>query len=137
MAILMLAPYAGILALLYIALAVSVVRLRYRHRVALGTGDHEPLVRAIRAHANFSEYVPLALLLLYFVAELGISPLLIHALAALLLIGRILHAYSLLVHEPRKGGWPVFRTAGMVCSFTVLGITGIALLFAWVQFHGQ
>ena len=58
------AIYAAPLAFLYIALAINVIRLRFKHRVSLGAGEVPKLERAIRAHGNFAEYVPFALLLI-------------------------------------------------------------------------
>jgi uncharacterized membrane protein YecN with MAPEG domain len=56
--------YAALLALLYVGLAVRVIQLRRSERVALGDGGRQSLQRATRVHANFAEYVPLALILL-------------------------------------------------------------------------
>jgi uncharacterized membrane protein YecN with MAPEG domain len=50
------------------------------------------LVRAIRAHGNAAEYMPLALLMLLLLALLGAPLLLIHALGIGLTAGRVFHA---------------------------------------------
>ena len=65
--------YATILGLLFIALSVRTIRMRRKHRVAVGDGNNSELRRAMRVHANFAEYVPLALLLIFFV-ELDGTP---------------------------------------------------------------
>jgi hypothetical protein len=67
------ALYAGILALLYLVLTFRTIVLRGRLRVTLGDGGSEALQRAIRAHANFGEYVPLALVLQLLLASTGAS----------------------------------------------------------------
>ena len=54
--------YAALLALLFIALSIRTIRARRAHKVAIGTGGHAAVERAMRVHANFAEYVPLALL---------------------------------------------------------------------------
>jgi len=46
----------------------------------------------MRVHANFAEYVPLALLLIFFVEHDGTKTLLVHSLCIALLSGRLLHA---------------------------------------------
>ncbi|MDP1674532.1 MAG: MAPEG family protein [Burkholderiales bacterium] len=46
--------YAAILGLIFVALSLQTIRLRRRHRVALGDGDHAPLRQAMRVHANFA-----------------------------------------------------------------------------------
>ncbi len=108
--------YAALLGLVFIALSIRTIRLRRRYRVGVGDGNHAELQRAARVHANFAEYVPLALLLIYF-AETGGGPLpLIHVLAIALLCGRLLHAYG--VSQVRENYR--YRTAGMVLTFSVI-----------------
>ncbi len=56
--------YAALLAIFYVVLAFAVVRQRMKLRVGLGDGQQPSLIKAIRIHGNFAEYVPFALLLL-------------------------------------------------------------------------
>ena len=65
--------YAGFLGLVFIFLSVRVIRARRQERVALGDGGNPQVRRAMRVHANFAEYVPLALILIAF-AELQGQP---------------------------------------------------------------
>jgi uncharacterized protein len=65
-----------------------------RERIALGDGENARLERAIRVHANFAEYVPLALLLAAFVELQQSSPLMIHLISLALITGRVVHAYG-------------------------------------------
>jgi uncharacterized protein len=58
--------YAGIFALMYFFLTMRVARRRGQMRIPLGSGGDAELERRIRAHGNFIEYVPLALILLGF-----------------------------------------------------------------------
>jgi hypothetical protein len=114
--------YAAVLALGYVALSARVVRFRRANRVSLGSGGHGDLERRIRAHGNFAEYVPLALLLMA-LAEAGGQPAwLLHALGMLLVAGRAAHAYGLTNSDLR------FRTFGVVATFTVLIGSAAALL---------
>jgi len=55
--------YAALLALLFVLLSIRTIRTRHSRKVALGHGDDPAMLRAMRVHANFAEYVPLALLL--------------------------------------------------------------------------
>jgi uncharacterized membrane protein YecN with MAPEG domain len=74
------------LLLMFVWLSFRVIRHRRSARVALGSGGDARLERAIRAHANFAEYVPFAVLLLV-LAELGGAwPVLLHGLGALLVV---------------------------------------------------
>lgn len=108
--------YAALLALIFVALSIRTIRLRRRYRIGVGDGSHAELQRAARVHANFAEYVPLALLLIYFVETGGGPLLLIHTLAIALLSGRLLHAWG--VSQVRENYR--YRTAGMVLTFSVI-----------------
>ncbi len=63
--------YAAVLALVFVGLSVRTIRLRRRARIAVGDGGDPRLARAMRVHTNFAEYVPLALLLIYFAESAG------------------------------------------------------------------
>ena len=118
--------YAALLGLIFVALSLQTIRLRRRHRVALGDGDQAPLRRAMRAHANFAEYVPLALLLMFFVERGGGSALRMHILGIALLDGRLLHAWG--VSQVRENFR--YRTTGMVLTFSVIISASLFLLFS-------
>ncbi|NGN97231.1 membrane-associated protein [Grimontia sp. S25] len=118
--------YAALLCLVFIYLAMRVIKFRRGYKVALGDGDEKLLNKAIRAHGNFAEYVPFALLLMLMV-ELQLdqqSPYL-HVLGIALLLGRLLHAYA--VSQPTE---PLkFRVYGMLLTFTVLIASALWALY--------
>ena len=116
--------YAGILALFYFFLTMRVAFRRRNTRIALGGGDIE-LERRIRAHGNFIEYVPLALILLGFMEAQRNSMYLLHALCILLLVGRICHAVAI----SREGSVGPLRGLGMVLTGTVLIVGAIVLIY--------
>jgi uncharacterized protein len=117
--------YSALLAIVFIVLSIRTIRLRGRFRIPLGDGRQRILQRAMRVHANFAEYVPFALLLLYFLEVHTAAYTSIHVLGIALVAGRILHAYGV-SHEREQIG---FRVAGMVLTFGVLSYTALALLF--------
>lgn len=108
--------YAGLLTLLYIGLSGVIIRLRWRDRVGLGTGESQDLKVAVRAHGNFSEYVPLALLLLVLMELTGAYMWLLHALGGLLFVARICHVIGLRMSIGPSWG----RTVGVLGTFIVL-----------------
>lgn len=109
--------YAGLLALVYLALSLQVVRLRRTLQVGIGSGGHEVLDRAMRAHANFGEYVPFALLLLALLEAGTAAPSwLIHLLGALLLLGRLMHGFMGL---NRRSGYSLGRFWGTCMTWLV------------------
>ena len=116
--------YASLLGFLFIALSVRTIRLRRKHRVAVGDGDNSELRRAMRVHANFAEYVPLSLLLIFF-AELDGSPKWwINVLAGALLCGRLAHAWG---GSQAKENFR-YRVSGMVLTFSVISAAGLTIL---------
>src|SRR4030095_12623538 len=60
---------AGLLGLLAVSLTLGVAHLRGKKKIFLGDGGDKEMLAAIRAHANFMEFVPLSLLLIYMVSD--------------------------------------------------------------------
>lgn len=89
------ALYAALGGVLVLALAWQVTRARQRFAVGLGTGDRPEVERAVRAHANAVEYLPVALVLLLTLELNGGRFWLLHGAGALLLVARVLHAVGL------------------------------------------
>lgn len=113
--------YASLLAFLFLLLSARVIVQRRDDRVELGAGDSLELFRRSRVHANFAEYVPMALLLLALSESLKAPTSVIHLLAICLLAGRLLHAYGL-SQTPHILKW---RTVGMVLTLTVIGLAAL------------
>jgi len=112
--------YAGIFAFLYLYLAFAVIWRRYRDRIPLGDGGDAAFLRTMRAHGNFAEYVPIALLLMV-VAELGGAGTgMLHVIGGLLLAGRIAHAWCFLFTKRNLR----VRVAGMAMTLAAIGIAG-------------
>lgn len=121
--------YAALLALLFIALSVRTLRLRRHLKIAVGDAGNTQMLRAMRAHANFAEYVPMCLLLLALV-ELhgGRNAWVLHGLGLALLVGRISHAWGVSQeHENYR-----FRVYGMVLTFVTLAACAVFLLGTWM-----
>ena len=100
--------------------------LRRRQGVAVGDGNDPLLSRAIRAHGNFSEYVPLSLILLFFLESSGAASGWIHVLGSLLIAGRLSHAYGVSQVEENF----IYRVAGMALTFTVIVSASIRILIS-------
>lgn len=116
--------YAALLALLFVLLSIRTIRTRHSRKVALGHGDDPAMLRAMRVHANFAEYVPLALLLIYFVEASSQTPWLVHLLGSALLLGRLCHAFGM-SRTPENFR---YRVAGMGLTFTVILVSAAHLL---------
>lgn len=118
------AIYAALLAVIFIALSIKVIKQRQRFQIGIGSNGEIALERAIRVHANFAEYVPFALLLLFLAEHSGLAPVYVHILGASLIIGRLSHAFGVSqLQEPLK-----FRVFGMLLTFGVLLLSALAIL---------
>jgi uncharacterized membrane protein YecN with MAPEG domain len=118
--------YASLCGFILVYLALLVINERRSGRVSLGIGDDNPaLERATRAFGNYTEYVPLAILLLA-IAELNqIHVYVLHVAGILLLFGRMAHAYGLR-HHPGPS-WQ--RVWGMLATFACVLVLSSANLF--------
>lgn len=114
--------YAGLAGLMLIVLSVRVIQLRRVRGLSSGGGGDAELTRRIRAHGNFCEYVPLALIILAAVQGAGYPAWLIHCLGICLLAGRVVHAWSMAAGSIRA------RVAGMSLTFLVLGVGSVAAI---------
>jgi hypothetical protein len=116
--------YAALLTFIYIFLSSRVIQSRIVNRIGLGTGGHRGLERRMRIHANFAEYVPLALLLLVFMEMQDSSAWLLHLLCVALVLARVGHALAL---WDEKEIAPL-RIASVMTTFIVLTVAAISLI---------
>ncbi len=116
--------YAALLALLFVFLSVRVIGWRREVRVELGHGDDNQLLRRMRVHANFAEYVPFTLLLMAMAESMTAPRPLIHLAGLILIAGRLIHAYGLsqTPHILR------YRVRGMILTFTALSLSALLCL---------
>ncbi len=124
--------YAALLGLLFVALSVRTLRLRRSLRIAVGDAGNAEMLRAMRVHANFAEYIPLALFLIYLSETQGANRILVHALCLALLIGRLSHSYGVSQSNENYR----FRVAGMALTFTPIIVASAYLLVAYAQPFG-
>jgi uncharacterized protein len=120
--------FAGLCALIHVALTAMVIVRRAKTGVDLLDGGDVTLLRRIRAHGNFSETAPMALLLLALLEMRGLSSTWLWALGIGLLLGRLLHAWSLLT---TNAVWN--RRGGMVLTLTVLSVQGALCLWMFLR----
>ncbi len=125
------AAYLGILALLYLVLGLQVSRLRRGHRVLFGDGDNIKLRSAIRAHANFIEYVPIIVLMVAMLEMSGMSALRVHLLMGALLVARLLHPLGMYV-GPRTLQFQIYRVGGTTLNWLVLVAAAVLLLWRFL-----
>jgi len=113
------APYFAAFGFLTIFHSWRVIRLRRQHRVSLGDGGVPELARMIRVFGNFSEYVPMGLLLLIALEIAQAPPWYMHLCGATLLAGRLAHAQGLGAGDLKP------RVTGMVLTLLSLAFGSV------------
>jgi len=116
--------YAGLLALWFLVLSWRVIQRR-RSGIYLGDGGDPAMLRVMRGHANFAEYVPLALLLMGMLEVSRVSIYVLHALGIVLLAARLLHGYALSFTDQ----FPFGRFWGATLTFCVLAIEALLCIY--------
>ena len=110
--------YVGLNALLLLVLAYNVGSRRgAQNKLQPGDMGDAVLTRAIRAHANYSEYAPLVLLLLLMLALLDVAPFWLHLYGGGFTAGRIVGAFGMMREKQPNA-----------LRFTGNLVTGLALL---------
>ncbi len=122
--------YAALLGLLFVALSVRTLMIRKGLRISVGDNGNQVMLRASRVHANFAEYVPLSLLLLFFAETSGAPATALHLLCGALVLGRVSHAWGVSQAKENYN----FRVAGMLLTFAVL--IGACSYLLWGAIRG-
>jgi uncharacterized protein len=112
--------FAGLCAFMQCMLTALVIARRVQSGINLMDGGDAVLTRRIRAHANFAESVPMALLLMLLLELGGLAAMWLWLFGLALITGRILHVCGLLVGGMRWG-----RLSGMVLTLSVLSIGAV------------
>lgn len=120
---------ASLLTIVFVRLSFAVIGLRKKNKVALGSGGHDDLERAIRAQGNFAEYVPMGLILIACLELNGAPWWLVGIPGITLSVGRLIHARG--INEPA----PNFtkRVMGMKFTFNTL-IALVVLNVGWAVY---
>ena len=118
--------FVGIFALVQIPLTVIVGLRRGQTGIQFFDGGDQVLLRRMRAHANFTETVPITLLAMA-AAELTNAPAWALWLGGIsLLAGRIIHAAIIILK-----GWGLPRAIGMLLTLAPMLSFGL-----WAVIHG-
>jgi uncharacterized membrane protein YecN with MAPEG domain len=115
------ALYTAFNVALLLLLSLLTVRARVRNGVTLGDGGKSAMAQAMRAHGNASEYIPVGLILLLALINVGAPTWVLHTQAGTLTLGRVLHALGLY----SAPGPSIGRFFGMILTWISM-LTGIA-----------
>lgn len=119
--------WIAVAAIALVALSLPVALHRKRALTSLGDGGDSLLQKRIRAHGNFTEYVPLGLLVIAAVEACGYAGWIVWVVGSLLAAGRLAHAFAIL------GGTLPARMFGMIATFASLIVGAMLVLACLVQ----
>lgn len=114
----------AVFVLMSIPMAIAVGVRRTKTGILLLHGEDQKLLRLIRAHGNFIEYVPLALLALAGAEVAGTAPWLVAICGAMLLLARLIHYFSLRGAADGKG-----RAIGAGLTTVTMMVLALAILW--------
>lgn len=119
--------YAGLLGLIHVGLTGWVIGGRLSTNTLFGDGNDNSLFKRIRSQGNFTENVPLALVLIGLLEAAGGGHTLVQTLLIVLVIARILHPIGMFAppNSPRQFAC---RGGGILLTMAALAIAAIALL---------
>ena len=106
--------FTAILLFIFIALSINAAFTRRKSGLAVGEADNETLLRAVRAHGNFTEFTPMFLISLFLIDHVSKNCEYILVIGSGFILGRISHATSMFL---KKG---ILRITGMFLTFTPL-----------------
>ncbi|MBL4871634.1 MAG: MAPEG family protein [Robiginitomaculum sp.] len=123
--------YAAFLGIILIILRIRVTIIRAKTGISIYHGDDMALAEKIRQHANFTENIPHALILMACVELVGASFVLLNIIGCLLLASRILNPFGIkhdIANHPLRIVSGIMTVAPMVISIIfILKSTMLAL----------
>jgi uncharacterized membrane protein YecN with MAPEG domain len=126
---------AGFCGLILFVLSLRVSQARGLAKVSLGDGGDPLLLARMRAQANFTEFVPI-ILIMFGLIEANLTPggtglLLLGITGVLLILVRIAHAIGMATSVPTLG-----RKVGAGGTFLILVGTSLTALAVSARLHG-
>ena len=118
--------FASLFGILHVVFTLRVGAYRLKNKINLGDGDDKELRNRIRAHGNFIENVPIALLLLLLNDLHGTSTVVLISLGTVLLISRLTHYLTIASRRlPR-----VLRPLSMIGTLGSILVSALWLVVA-------
>ena len=108
--------FVAIFVLMSVPMAIAVGLRRAKTGILLLHGEDEDLLKRMRAHGNFTEFVPLALLALAAAELSGAAPGLLIGAGCVLIVARLMHYATMR------------RSAGGVGRFLGAGLTSLTMV---------
>lgn len=122
---------AAAAAIVNIWLAIRIIQLRAKNGINHGDGGDVLMGRRMRAHSNFTEYTPMALILCGLVELAQGGAMWLQILMAVFILGRIAHVVGM-----DSENVPSLRKFGMMTTFiTLLALTVGAVRLLYNSAH--
>ena len=120
------ALYLALALILNAVLMLRVGRGRLSKGINLGDGGDDDMIARVRAHGNFIENAPLTLLGLLAVAFMNGSPVMLHVLGIVFILGRVFHAMGM---AGTFGQGRLIGTLATLLSYIVMALYLLYLIF--------
>jgi uncharacterized protein len=108
-------------------LGMRIARLRGEFKVSVGDGGREPLLRRMRAQANFIENAPFFVLLVAALELSGADRRFLAGFAAVFIVARISHAVGMDKAENRR--WRMYGMMGTTLAMVALAAWALGCAF--------
>jgi uncharacterized membrane protein YecN with MAPEG domain len=115
--------FAAIFGILHVIFTARVGLYRGMNKISLGDGGDKVLLKRIRAHGNFTENVPIALILLLLNELNGLPEKYLLLLGSLFLLARVIHYASIVARLPL-----IVRLVSMLTTLGVILASAILLI---------
>ncbi len=115
---------ASILGILLIWLSARVIAVRVKQEVGIGDAGNIELSYRIRTHGNFTEYVPIFVILLGLLEAAAANQTALMVLAAAIIVSRVLHVLGMGENANLK-----LRQAGVLGTFTCIVVASLYGLY--------
>lgn len=121
---------AGAAALINIWLMIRVGQVRTSEKVSVGDGGNDKVIRRMRAHANFGESLPIALILIAAIELATGSATWLWVVGGVYMLGRIAHGVGMDGGNLGKG-----RMVGTILTLLItLGLGAYAIAIPYFTF---
>ena len=115
--------FAAMFGLLHVFFTLRVGGYRLKSGVSLGDGGDDVLLKRIRAHGNFTENVPIGLILILLNELNGLASQYVMALGVVFLLARVMHYFTIVARLPF-----VLRPLSMILTLGTIAAASVLLL---------
>lgn len=121
--------YTSILVIIFLILSVLAITARVKSGINLGlSGEYDDLTKKVRAHGNFTEYIPLAIIMLLLAESAKLPGIALHIYGIGLVLGRLVHAFGIYSGKTKIP----YRVIGMSMTLTLMSVLSIWLFFVGI-----